>query len=227
MAHNYVQHKTTFHPAENWSAVTQRLFCTADGFSKSGRCDSVPSLTLGAHVTAAWPDATKSTQCACAASVRACATSRLFVFLIRQVGCRQRDRLNKEKKATHAGDCQRCPTATACGPVSQPSTIKPRKQESCPKSAKAKKRTNVVKIQYYDKKRKPAARKCGRRKKPRNNNTNQTFRRRCRNQVLRFTLSVVLSPLFAFFFSSKQECTRAVRHTQKHRQDEKTLNLVS
>lgn len=103
MAHNYVQHKTTFHPAENWSAVTQRLFCTADGFSKSGRCDSVPSLTLGAHVTAAWPDATKSTQCACAASVRACATSRLFVFLIRQVGCRQRDRLNKEKKQPMPG----------------------------------------------------------------------------------------------------------------------------
>lgn len=45
-------------------------------------------------------DATKSPQCACAASVRACATSRLFVFLIRQIGFRQRDR---KESCSHRG----------------------------------------------------------------------------------------------------------------------------
>lgn len=68
----------------------------------------------------------------------------------------------------------------------------------------------------------PAAENADAGRKPRKNNTNQTFRRRCRNQVLRFTLSVVLSPLFAFFISSEQECTRAVKtHTkaQTRRED--------
>lgn len=152
-------------------------------------------------------------------------------FLIGQVRCWQCE-----------SDRQRLPrlpdTSLPCGPASQPSAIQPRKQtaahtERKRESVKLTKETNSAN-RHYDKKNEHARQRndadAGRKKNQGKTNTNQTFRRRCRNQVLRFTLPVVLSPFFRifFFFSSEQEFTRAVRRTKAHRHDEKkTVNLVS
>lgn len=122
-------------------------------------------------------------------------------FLTGQVRCWQRE--NERQRLPRLPD-----TPLPCGPASRPPTIQPRKQTAAQReSVKRTKGTNGAYRRYDGKKpTRSTAQRRGRRKEKKKKknqgktNTNQTFRRRCRNQVLRFTLPVVLSPFFRIFF---------------------------